>query len=125
MVVALPYGLEGFAMNKNLKKADGSNAKTDETLEFEILEFNKNQRKINVSHLHTWNQEAANEQAAVTASSAPKRGGRPKKSDNEGGDQQAVKAVNAQVEKSTLGDIGALAGLKEKMEGNEADKKGE
>ena len=111
-------------MNKNLKKADGSNAKTDETLEFEILEFNKNQRKINVSHLHTWSAEAVNEQAAATASSAPKRGGRPKK-EGDGGDQQAVKAVNAQVEKSTLGDIGALAGLKEKMEGNEADKKGE
>ena len=124
MVVALPYGLEGFAMNKNLKKSDGSNAKTDETLEFEILEFNKNQRKINVSHLHTWSAEAANEQAASTSSSAPKRGGRPKK-DGDSGDQQAVKAVNSQVEKSTLGDIGALAGLKEKMEGNEAENKGE
>jgi len=53
-IVALPYGLEGFCMNKNLKKEDGSTAKVDDVLDFIIAEFNKNQRKISVSHTGTW-----------------------------------------------------------------------
>ncbi|MFM7725299.1 MAG: 30S ribosomal protein S1, partial [Flavobacteriales bacterium] len=56
-IVALPYGLEGFCMNKNLKKEDGSNAKVDDVLDFIIVEFNKNQRKISVSHTGTWKEE--------------------------------------------------------------------
>ncbi len=108
VVVSLPYGLEGFCVSKNLKKEDGSTAKVDETLEFVVLEFNKNQRKINVSHTSTF-------KADEPGAEAPKKARAPKKA--EGADSSAVKAVNAQVEKSTLGDIGALAALKEKMEG--------
>jgi small subunit ribosomal protein S1 len=89
-IVALQYGLEGFCLNKNLKKEDGSTAKVEESLDFIVLEFNKNQRKIAVSHTQTWKPEDNN---------------------------TAVKAVNAQVEKSTLGDLDALAALKEKMDG--------
>ena len=107
-VVSLPYGLEGFCVSKNMKKEDGSTAKVEETLEFVVLEFNKNQRKIAVSHTGTFKEEEA-------SAEAPKkpRGKKPESA----GDSNAVKAVNAQVEKSTLGDIGALAALKEKMEG--------
>ncbi|MBX7052250.1 MAG: 30S ribosomal protein S1 [Flavobacteriales bacterium] len=112
-IVALPYGLEGFCMNKNLKKADGSTAKVDETLEFIIQEFNKNQRKINVSHTGTWKEE---EPGSAEAPKKAPRGG--KKQGSGEGDSQAVKAVNAQVEKSTLGDLDVLANLKEKMEGD-------
>ncbi len=108
VVVSLPYGLEGFCVSKNLKKEDGSTAKVEETLEFVVLEFNKNQRKINVSHTSTF-------KADEPGAEAPKKARAPKKA--EGADSSAVKAVNAQVEKSTLGDIGALAALKEKMEG--------
>jgi small subunit ribosomal protein S1 len=116
-IVTLPYGLEGFCMNKNLKKADGSTAKVEETLEFVIQEFNKNQRKITVSHTNTWKEdEPGSEPAKKPArsgsggnSAAPKKQGE--------GESQAVKAVNAQVEKTTLGDLSVLAGLKEKMEG--------
>ncbi len=108
VVVSLPYGLEGFCVSKNLKKEDGSTAKVEETLEFVVLEFNKNQRKINVSHTSTFKTDEP-------GAEAPKKARAPKKA--EGADSSAVKAVNAQVEKSTLGDIGALAALKEKMEG--------
>ncbi|MCC6600244.1 MAG: 30S ribosomal protein S1 [Crocinitomicaceae bacterium] len=111
-IVTLPYGLEGFCMNKNLKKADGSTAKPDEALEFVVLEFNKNQRKINVSHTHTWKEEEPSSDAS--SKPASKSRGAAKKSDV---DSSAVKAVNAQVEKSTLGDLDALMSLKEKMEG--------
>ncbi len=112
-IVTLPYGLEGFCMNKNLKKADGSTAKVEETLDFIVLEFNKNQRKISVSHTGTWKEEEA-------GAEAPKKAARPKK---EGGAESssAVKAVNAQVEKSTLGDLDVLANLKDKMEGNNSE----
>jgi small subunit ribosomal protein S1 len=112
-IVTLPYGLEGFCMNKNLKKADGSTAKVEETLDFIVLEFNKNQRKISVSHTGTWKEEEA-------GTEAPKKAARPKK---EGGAESssAVKAVNAQVEKSTLGDLDVLANLKDKMEGNNSE----
>jgi len=107
-IVALPYGLEGFCLNKNLKKEDGSTAKVDDVLDFIVLEFNKNQRKIAVSHTQTWKPEE------ITAEAKPKRGGAKKEDNN-----SAVKQVNSQVEKSTLGDLDALAALKEKMEGDD------
>jgi len=110
-IVALPYGLEGFCMNKNLKKEDGSTAKVDDVLDFVIVEFNKNQRKISVSHTGTWKEdEPGSPEAAKKAA--------PRAKKQEGTDSNAVKAVNAQVEKSTLGDLSVLANLKEKMEGD-------
>lgn len=120
-IVALPYGLEGFCMNKNLKKADGSTAKVEEALEFIIQEFNKNQRKISVSHTGTWKEEEPG--SAEAPKKAPRSGGGGKKQGGGEQDSQAVKAVNAQVEKSTLGDLDVLANLKEKMEGD--NKEGE
>ena len=109
-VVALPYGLDGFCLNKNMKKEDGSTAKVEETLDFIVLEFNKNQRKIAVSHTQTWKPE----EISAPAETKPKRAGAKKEDNN-----SAVKQVNSQVEKSTLGDLGALAALKEKMDGEE------
>ena len=119
-VVALPYGLEGFCLNKNMKKEDGATAKVEETLDFIVLEFNKNQRKIAVSHTQTWKPEEIT--STPSSDAKPKRAGAgagsgsgAKKEDN----NSAVKQVNSQVEKSTLGDLGALAALKEKMDGEE------
>lgn len=121
-IVALPYGLEGFCVNKNLKKADGSTAKVEETLDFVILEFNKNLRKINVSHTNTF-QEDAPGAAAEAPRKAGAQGGRGSKkpSGPSEGDSQAVRNVNSQVEKSTLGDLSILSDLKEKMEGGSAE----
>lgn len=120
-IVALPYGLEGFVSNKNLKKEDGSVAKTEETLDFVVLEFNKNLRKITVSHTGVFKPEEA---AAETVSKKP-RGKKPAGTSDS--DSQAVKAINSQVEKSTLGDLSALADLKEKMDDqqNQSDKSAE
>ena len=123
-IVALPYGLEGFCLNKNMKKEDGATAKVEETLDFIVLEFNKNQRKIAVSHTQTWKPEeitstpssdAKPKRSAAGAGAGAGSGSGAKKEDN----NSAVKQVNSQVEKSTLGDLGALAALKEKMDGEE------
>ncbi len=115
-IVALPYGLEGFCMNKNLKKEDGSTAKVEETLDFIIQEFNKNQRKIVVSHTGTWKEEESGT-AEAPKKSAPRGGKKPGQTSE--ADSHAVKQVNSQVEKSTLGDLSVLANLKEKMEGGD------
>lgn len=106
-IVSLPYGVEGICPAKHLRKADGSNAKVDETLDFVVIEFNKDAKKIVVSHTRTF-EDAVDEKPAKAAS----KGGGSSTS-------QAVKAINQSNEKSTLGDLDALAALKEKLEGGE------
>jgi small subunit ribosomal protein S1 len=107
-IVSLPYGVEGICPSKHLKKADGSNAKTEEVLDFKVIEFNKEAKKIVVSHTRTF-EEGEDKPA-------PSKGG--KKSAGSSTDQ-AVKAINSNSEKSTLGDLDALSALKEKMEKGE------
>jgi small subunit ribosomal protein S1 len=102
-IVSLPYGVEGICPAKHLKKEDGSQAKVEETLEFKVIEFNKEAKKIVVSHTRLF--EEGTDKPAI-----PKKGTKGSATDN------AVKAVNQTSEKSTLGDIDALAELKEKME---------
>ncbi len=104
-IVALPYGVEGICPAKHLRKEDGTNAKVDETLDFKVIEFNKDAKKIVVSHTRTFEE---GEDKPTTSSNKGKKGGST---------SQAVKAINQNTEKSTLGDLDALAELKEKMEG--------
>ena len=114
-IVALPYGVEGFAPSKHTVKEDGKVLKAEETADFKIIEFNKESKRIVVSHSRIWeeaknearNEERAQKQKDVKATSS------------------AVKKVKESVEKSTLGDLGVLAQLKEQMEGaeNKAAKK--
>ena len=99
-VISLPYGVEAFATSKFLVKEDGSQAQLEEKLDFQIVEFNKDSKRILVSHSRTYEQERAE---------APKRD--PRKKD----DTPAV-APAAPAEKSTLGDIEELAALKEKLD---------
>ena len=101
-IVSLPYGLEGICPARHMRKEDGSNAKVDETLDFVVIEFNKDARKIVVSHTRTFEEGD---------DSKPAKKGGPK-----GSTAKAVKQVNQNAEKSTLGDLDALAELKEKME---------
>ena len=103
-IVSLPYGVEGICPAKHLKKADGSNAKIEETLDFKVIEFNKESKKIVVSHTRTF-EEGDDKPTASTA----KKGGNTT--------AQAVKAINQSTEKSTLGDLDALSALKDKMDG--------
>ena len=105
-IVALPYGVEGICPSKHLKKADGSNANVDEVLDFVVIEFNKESRKIVLSHArsHEMDKEAAPAKAV--------KGKKPSSNPTD----DAVNAINKGNEKSTLGDLDALAGLKEKMD---------
>ncbi len=106
-VIALPYGVEGFATPKHLVKEDGSQAKVDEKLDFKVIEFNKDSKRIILSHSRIFEDVAKAEKAEAKKAAAPKR--QSKKADD-----QAALNVPA-VEKTTLGDIEALAALKEQL----------
>ena len=112
-IVSLPYGVEGICPSKHLRKADGSNAKVEETLDFVVIEFNKDAKKIVLSHTRTFDDT----QEAPAPAAKPAKGG--KKASTGSNTDEAVKAINKGNEKSTLGDLDALAGLKEKMEKGE------
>ena len=105
-VIALPYGVEGFATPKHLVKEDGSQAKVDEKLDFKVIEFNKDSKRIILSHSRIFEDEARAEKAAER-----KVRRQPKKQAEE------APALNAPLEKTTLGDLEALAALKEKLSG--------
>lgn len=105
-IIALPYGVEGFATPKHLVKEDGSVAKVDERLMFKVIEFNKSAKKIIVSHSRVYEDEKK-------AAEAPE-----KKSEPETPRKSARKA-KTNIERTTLGDITQLAALKEEMEEKE------
>jgi small subunit ribosomal protein S1 len=108
-VVQLPYGLEGFAPARHLSKEDGKTISADETAQFVVIEFDRNEKRIVLSHSRIWEQVAADEKEAVA---------KEKKADA-AKTKKAVKDIQNKVEKSTLGDLGVLAELKKKMEGGE------
>ena len=105
-IVALPYGVEGICPAKHLRKEDGANAKIDETLDFKVIEFNKDAKKIVVSHTRMF--EAGEDKPTIT---------HKEKSSKKGGSSSAAvnKSNNQNSEKSTLGDLDALVALKQKM----------
>ena len=103
-VIALPYGVEGFATPKHLVKEDASQAKVDEKLNFKVIEFNKDSKRIILSHSRIFEDEAKAERAEAKKA-APKRAPR----------KEAEPAAATAVEKTTLGDIEALAALKEQL----------
>ncbi|MDK2852052.1 MAG: small subunit ribosomal protein, partial [Proteiniphilum sp.] len=113
-VISLPYGVEGFATPKHLVKEDNSQAQVDEKLPFKVIEFNKDAKRIIVSHSRIHEDLSGDDSRR-----RGKRGGR-----KEGGNE-TVAAMPA-VEKTTLGDIEELAALKEKLDNQkvEAFKKG-
>lgn len=96
--IALPYGVEGFATPKHMIKEDGKPAKIDEKLEFKVIEFNKESKRIILSHSRTF--EDLQKQEQDTQKKAAKRG---------------VKKLKDSMEKTTLGDIAELAALKDDM----------
>jgi len=108
-IVALPYGVEGFVPTKHMVKEDGKSIKADDTAEFKIIEFNKENKRIVISHARIW--EEARAEARVQEFESRKK--EAKTASN------AVKKVKDSVEKSTLGDLSVLAQLKEQMEGAE------
>lgn len=109
--VQLSYGLEGFAPNRHLGKEDGKSIGADETAQFMVIEFDRNEKRIVVSHTRIW------EQGKVEEAEAVKKEARAE-ADNT---RKAVKNVQAKVEKATLGDLGVLADLKKKMDSGTAE----
>lgn len=108
-VVQLTYGLEGFAPNRHLTKEDGTLITADQTAQFMVIEFDRNEKRIVLSHTRIWEQakieekEAARKEARVEADKTKK----------------VVKTLQSKVEKATLGDLGALAQIKEKLQQGE------
>ena len=100
--ITLEGDAEGFAFTRELVKEDGKQAVAGETLAFRVVELRRSTRRILLSHLRTY-AEVKEKAAAAEVENTKK----------------AVKKVNANVEKTTLGDIDALAALKEKLEKGE------
>ncbi len=108
-IVQLPYGLEGFAPNRHLLKEDGKTVGADEQSQFMVIEFDRNEKRIVLSHTRIWEQSKADEKGAARKEA---------KAEDEN-TRKAVKTIQGKVEKPTLGDLGALAGIKEKLEQEE------
>ena len=106
-VVALPYGVEGFATPKHLVKEDGSSAKVDEKLQFKVIEFNKDSKRIILSHSRIFED----------ATRAEKNAERRKQRQSSNSRREETPAIATATEKTTFGDIEALAALKEKLSG--------
>ena len=102
-VVALPYGIEGFAFNRNLVKEDKSTAKVDETLDFMVVDFSKESKKIHLSHTKIWQASREDED-------------RQKEDEARKQAKEIAKINESNVEKATLGDLDVLKNLKEDLE---------
>ncbi|MDR0829939.1 MAG: 30S ribosomal protein S1 [Prevotellaceae bacterium] len=100
-VIALPYGVEGFATPKHLIKADGKQAKIDEKLQFKVIEFNKEQKRIILSHSKTFEEEKAVAETKTEEQPAEKK------------EEVVVNKVTSAT--TSLGDIEALSDLKGQM----------
>jgi small subunit ribosomal protein S1 len=109
-VIALPYGVEGFATPRHLVKEDGSQAKVDEKLLFKVIEFNKGAKRIILSHSRVFEDEH-------------KAADKAKRNEDAAATKKAVKKVKEKLEKTTLGDITELAALKDQMQAAEAEEK--
>ncbi|MBI2729212.1 MAG: 30S ribosomal protein S1 [Sphingobacteriales bacterium] len=109
-IVSLAYGLEGFAPNRHLGKEDGKTVVADETAQFMVIEFDRNEKRIVLSHSRIWEQVKAEEKDAE----------RKEKTAEAVRTKKAVKDIQGKVEKTTLGDLGVLAELKKKMEDDAA-----
>jgi small subunit ribosomal protein S1 len=101
--VDLPYGVVAFCPHRHTLKEDGSMLKTDEKVSFKVIEFNRDSKKIVVSHTRTFKDELESEAGKEKNSTA-----------------SAIKKINEANEKTTLGDIEALSNLKDAMEAEEA-----
>ncbi len=106
-IILMPYGLEAFAPTRHTKKEDGNQAKVDDTLQFRVLEFNRNDKRIIVSHSKIIDANMKEERRAKSKKASADRSQATK----------AVKNIQSKVSKSTLGDMDVLADLKKKMEG--------
>ena len=108
-VIQLEYGVEGFATPKHLVKEDGSHAKEGEKLAFKVIEFNKDSKRIILSHSRTF-EDAQRSEARAERKAAPRKAARK---------EESAPQIQNQAASTSLGDIDALAALKAKMEEGE------
>ncbi len=111
--ILLPYGVEGFAPKRHLKKENGQFAMEDELIAIKVIEFNRDDKRILVSHLVTHQKAKEGEEINITdprKSSPKKPSSRPKRSNKS----------SANIEKTTLGDLDVLSKLKQQLEDSEA-----
>ncbi len=109
VIVLLPYGVEGFAPTRHVVKEDGTPAKIDEAIDFKVLEFNKESKKIVVSHSKVYQDAKISEKQSVAAEAEKAE----KKT------KVAVKQVKDNIEKTTLGDLSVLADLRTEIHKSE------
>jgi small subunit ribosomal protein S1 len=109
-IITLPYGVEGYCPTRHLVKEDGKNAQIDENLDFKVIEFSKENKKIIVSHSKVFQDEVFEKE-------------KEERSSVEKSNKKAVKKVKENVEKTTLGDIEMLSQLKTSMEKAEREEK--
>ena len=108
-VIALPYGVEGFATPRHLTREDGSPVNVDDKLPFKVIEFSKTAKRIILSHSRVWEDVKRAEEKETKKAQSKQT-------------VKAVKNVNENAaEKTTLGDISDLAALKTQMEQDEKD----
>ncbi len=104
--ITLPYGVEGFAPMRHLEKEDKTKARQGETLDFKVIEFSKDNKKIIVSHTRVLHDAIEGERAKNESDEAKK----------DRATKKTVKKINETLEKTTLGDLSVLASLKEEIE---------
>lgn len=104
-IVQLPYGLEAFAPSRHLRKENGKLAEVDETLTFKVIEFNRDDKRIMVSHLR-YLEDIQREAEDVVKEERRKQGNEVK---------QAIKENQAKYEPTTLGDMAMFSQLKEQL----------
>jgi small subunit ribosomal protein S1 len=104
--IALPYGVEGYAPIKQLQREDKTTAKEDEVVMFKVTEFNKENKRIVVSHTALWKADAIEE----------KKVEEKKRTEDKEKTAKAAKKINDGNEKSTFADVEGLAALKAQLE---------
>ncbi len=114
-VISLPYGVEGFCPKKHLLKSEGGDGAVDDNIDFKVIEFNKEAKKIIVSHRNT-------DESIAIEEKEPRGGAKKEKNSGNKETKDAVKKVKDNLEKTTLGDISALSDLKSEMEKSEKSK---
>jgi small subunit ribosomal protein S1 len=100
--IALPYGIEGFCFNRSLLKEDKSNPKIEESLSFRVIEFQKEAKKINLSHTKTWQESKEDEEKRVATEEKKQK--------------KEIDKINENSEKTTLGDLDVFKTLKKDLE---------
>ncbi|HPB57930.1 MAG TPA: 30S ribosomal protein S1 [Bacteroidales bacterium] len=104
-VIALPYGIEGFAFNRGMMKEDKSNPKLEEVMLFKVIEFSKEAKKITLSHSKIWQDERDEDEKKNVAEEKRRK--------------SEISKLNESVEKTTLADLDVLQNLKEDLEKSE------